>query len=131
MPDISYGSPTIDGEIQIAAVTAFQVPGANQTIVQTGSTGQVVQNASDTLIRTNTASKTLYVTHISLYASGNFTLSIKDNGTIVYVLGSVTTGTVQPVVLNFPTPLKFSTNIQFRANAGTPTVYYGLVGWEE
>lgn len=131
MPDISYGSPTIDGEIQIQASTQFQTPGANQTIVNYGASGTTIQSASDTLIRTNTASKVFYMTHLQVYAGGGFTMSIKDNGTLLYVLGNVPTGTVAPIVLIFPTPLKFSTNVQFRANSGTPQIYFGFTGWEE
>jgi len=125
------GTTEISGNVSVSSSSSFPTPSATQTIVNYGASGTTIQSASDTLIRTNTASKVFYMTHMQVYAGGGFTMTIKDNGTTLYVVGNIPTGTVAPLVLEFATPLKFSTNVQFRANAGTPQIYFGFTGWEE
>jgi len=127
--------------ITVANGGGFVTPTASQTAIaysdaQTGNAGAVAYaGQTSTLLRTNTASKKVYMTHCSIAADfAPLYVSLLDGATIVWsglLTGEVTT-TESSIDLVFPTPLVFSTSVRFEqwaAVAKNCTVSWS--GWEQ
>lgn len=102
---------TISGSI----TTAPPVPSANQTIVNitSGTTTYVTKNSGDTLY-TVTGGKTLYVHSITMWMNDDGYAGLMDNSVAKFQYRSnmIYSSKYGALTQTFPTPLKFSTNVQ-------------------
>lgn len=143
---ISDGTDTLlvntDGSINVTGTFAagLPVPSASQTLIKTsnGLTGTAVTAGTGSNIRTTTASKTFYLTHIVVLVASAGT----GNGFELYDAGSKTGS---PVFVGdssraasaasaqsyaFPTPLAFTTGVFLDSEFST-TLRWAISGFEQ
>jgi len=122
--NVNSGSVNIVGSNTLAQ--AFPVPSASQVI----KSGGVSANSAGEALHTVTATKTFYLTALTLQNNGGANrFMLRDGGaggTIMYY-GGMDTATVH---IAFPTPIAFSTDV-YLALTGAADHRVGFSGFEQ
>lgn len=130
----------VAGAIDVTTSSTIPVFASTQTpvAIANGKAGTAITSGTGVLVRTNTASKSFYVTsiHLGVVGATNPTFDIRDGttiaGSLVYSAGSVLGASHPgPIVLVFPTPIKFTAGIFLdTGNGGPHTIVYAFSGFE-
>lgn len=122
MPDISYGSPTLNGELQATTTPALPAPSSSQTMVMvtgTGSGGS--QNAY-----TVTTGKTFYL-YGGCIQGGSTNMSFyKNDGTTFIWEIRQPAGVTTPAFSGFPTAVYTSAQVVKVTASAAPYSFTGV-----
>lgn len=132
---MAFNGPT-SAAVQITGAVSTSVPGtgSGQTIVTVanGKAGTSITAGTGALLRTVTASKTYYVTSISLTAvGGGNNIELRDGTTIAGTLKCQMSAAVATTTIcqTFPVPIAFTAGV-FIDTSNTGTVGYCINGYE-